>query len=141
MRPSRISSARVKRSGLETPIEALARQEYDAIPDKTSTGIPTCFHFSRLRDTAKLYLWPLLITAAGETLEITYEREFEEADDFSDGPDHPAEWENAAVYGLAVMLSDNHGKSGPTDKAGYFLQQALAADREGSVYFCSEGYE
>jgi hypothetical protein len=134
VRPMRISSVRLKQNGIEMPIAGITRQEYDAYPDKASVGVPSCYHFERLRASAKIYLWPVFASVSSETIEITYEREFEEADDLSDGPDTPGEWENAIVYSLAVLLAPNHAKEPPVDMAAGFLQQALAADREGSVF-------
>jgi hypothetical protein len=138
VRPMRVNSARLKMSGIETPMQSMTRDEYDEIPDKASTGLPTSYHFSRRRDTAVVYVWPLLAAADGETVEITYQRELEENDDLSDDPDSPVEWGNAIVYNLAVQLADNHEKPAPTEMAAYYLGQALAADREGSVFFFGE---
>jgi hypothetical protein len=134
LRPMRISSIRFKQDDQETPIALVTRQEYDDLPDKTATGLPSMVHFSRLQSTAKIYVWPVLATASGERIQFTYEREFEETDDLSDGPDAPVEWDNAIVYSLAVLLAPNHAKEPPLDMAAAFLQQALAADREGSVF-------
>ncbi len=136
VRPLQILSCRFKRSGVEMPMVEMTRGEYDRLPVKTTQGTPTQFHYDRQREAAVLYVWPVLATAAGETLEITYIREFE--DQTPDAAvDVPAEWYDALVYGLADRLADDYGIDAPkvTMRAERELSLALAFDREGSIFF------
>lgn len=138
VRPIRILSARFTRSGIETPIQEMTRDEYDRLPVKTSTGQPTSFHYDRQREAALFYVWPVLAVASGETVKITYEREFDDQTDLDTVPDVPGEWWDALLYNLADRLQDNHpGIDNPkvTARAGALLDDALAGDREGSIFF------
>lgn len=136
-RPFRIESARLVRSGIETPMWAMTRNEYDNIPQKASTGLPTTFYYDRQKEDALFYVWPVLAAANGETVKITYEREFEDLTDLSENPDIPGEWWETVAYNLASRLSMKFGVDAPKVDAyaKMTLDEALAADREGSVYF------
>lgn len=137
VRPVRIHGARLVRNGIETPMLSMTRQEYDDLPVKASTGLPTRFYYDKQRESALLYIWPVLSVAAGETINVTYEREAEDQTDLAAIPDIPAEWWEAAVYGLAARLADNHGQDSGnvTARAEEELRLALADDHEGSVFF------
>ncbi len=137
VRPMRILNARFVRNGIETPMLPMTRQEYDDLPVKSSTGIPTRFYYDKQREAAVLYVWPVLAAASGETLKITFEREAEDQTDLSAVPDIPGEWWEAAVYGLAARLADDYGVNGQNviARAEEELRLALADDREESVFF------
>lgn len=137
VRPARILSVRMVRSGTELPMHEMTRQEYDDLPIKTTTGHPTSFYYDRQREAARLYIWPLLSTAAGETLKITYERAIERPTKLSDEVDVPVEFEHAMVLGLAAELAPAFSRM-PPPAAAASLMVALAADREGSVFFTGE---
>jgi len=135
--PHRILNIRFKRDGIETPMEEITRNEYDSLPVKTSRGLPTTWYLDRQRDSATVYVWPLLAAASGETLEISYERPTAEIVTLNDDLDLPDEWEEAAIYNLAVRLGHKNIPV-PLDvvrTAREMLELALADDREGSVYF------
>jgi hypothetical protein len=140
-RPIRILSARLKRSGIEIPMIRLSRDEYDQLPVKTTTGLPTQFYYDRQKEDALFYVWPVLATAAGETVEITYEREFEDVD-INDNIDLPGEWWDVAVLQLASRLVHAHGSEGAKQsipmRAEIALNKALGAAMDGeSVYFAN----
>jgi len=137
VRPLRILNARLVRSGIETPMQELTREEYDDLPLKSATGVPTPFYYDRQREASLFYVWPVLAAANGETIKITYEREFEDQTDLTAVPDVPGEWWDAVVYGLAARLADDYGKNVPNvvARAEEELRLALSADREGSIYF------
>jgi hypothetical protein len=136
VRPLDILSCRFKRSGVEMPMVRMTRNEYDNLPVKAAQGTPTQFYYDRQREAARLYVWPVLAAAAGETLEITYTREFEDMA-LTDAPDLPGEWYDAAVYGLAARLADDYMVNAPNviARAEEELRLALAFDREGSIWF------
>lgn len=136
VRPIRIHGARFVRSGIETPMQELTRQEYDDLPIKTATGIPTCYYYDRQKEAALLYVWPVLAAANGETLKVTYEREIADVD-LDAAADVPGEWWDAVVYNLAARLADDFQVDAPSvvARAEEELRLALAADREGSVWF------
>lgn len=138
-RPIRILSARFKRSGQEIPMIRLSRDEYDQLPVKTTTGTPTQFYYDRQKEDALFYVWPVLATAAGETVEITYEREFEDVG-INDTIDLPGEWWDVAVLQLASRLAHAHGSEAAKQsifmRAEIAMNKALGAAMDGeSVYF------
>lgn len=136
-RPVSVESVRLRRGAIDTPMQAFTRQEYFDLPQKTSTGTPTCYYFERQRDTATLYVWPVLAAANGETLRVLCTREFEDQTDLNAAPDVPSEWWDALVYGLAARLADDFSVNKPNvvARAEEELRLALAFDREGSVFF------
>lgn len=138
VRPLRILSARLKRNGTEIPMEQMTRDEYDSLPVKTTTGQPTQFYYDRQREAARLYVWPVLSSASGETVEITYDRELEDIANLSDAIDVPGEWLDAVVYNLAARIGEtvpSERTPAVTARARQLLSDAMGFDREGSVYF------
>ena len=144
VRPLKILSARLKVNGIETPMIEMSRNEYDELPDKTSTGRPTQFYYDRQKEAALFYVWPVLSTAAGETVEYTYAREFEDISGASDIIDIPAEWYDAVVKNLAVRLSHTYGSAERRQmiriEAKDALDEALAGDLDGSAFFIGADY-
>jgi len=140
-RPVKVQSVRLKRGGIETPMMEMNRDEYDTLPQKASTGLPTQWYYDRQREAGTLYVWPVLAAANGETLQVTYVREL--ADVVADAElDAPSEWWEAIVYGLAARLADDYERNVPNviALAQIELRDAMAGDREGSVYFVGDGY-
>lgn len=140
-RPVRILSARLKRQGIEIPMIRLTRDEYDTLPVKTTTGLPTQFYYDRQKEAALFYVWPVLAVANRETVEITYEREFEDVG-INDNIDLPGEWWDVAVLQLASRLVHAHGseaaKASIPGRAEMALNKALGAAVDGeSVYWAN----
>lgn len=138
VRPLAIRNANLKRAGIETPMHEMTRKEYDELPDKDSTGLPTTFHYDRQREAARFYVWPVLATAAGETVEITYTREQEDIASANDVLDAPGEVWEAVAYMLASRLIDAYGvtdRPAVIQRAEALRLDAEAFDRVGSVYF------
>lgn len=140
-RPIRILSARFKRGGQEIPMIRLTRDDYDTLPVKTTTGTPTQFYYDRQKEDALFYVWPVLSSASGETVEITYEREFEDVD-INDTIDLPGEWWDVAVLQLASRLVHAHGSEAAKQmipmRAEMALNKALGASVDGeSVVWAS----
>lgn len=136
-RPLRILSARFKRDGIELPMVAMSRGEWDGLPQKAVTGTPTQYYYDRQKEDALFYIWPQPASDDGTTIEITYEREFEDVD-INATIDLPGEWWDAAVFGLAARLSATYGKDGAIkQEAAYYLNLALASGMDGeTVTFC-----
>jgi hypothetical protein len=141
-RPIRILSARLKRSGIEIPMIRLSRDEYDMLPVKTTTGLPTQFYYDRQKEDALLYVWPVLATATGETVEITYEREFEDVG-INDTIDLPGEWWDVAVLQLASRLVHAYGSEAAKQsipmRAEMALNKALGAAMDGESVYWAHG--
>lgn len=144
VRPLRIYSARFNNGSIEIPMVPLTRQEYDDLPVKTTTGTPTQFYYDKQREAAKFYVWPVLASASGQTVEITYEREIEDQTDLDAVPDVPGEWYDAVVYNLGVRLMDDFEIEASTQSqrvmmmAKETLDDALGSDVEESVFFAGD---
>lgn len=108
--PYRIISARFKQSGREIPMVELSRDEYFELPLKTSTGTPTQYYYDIQRDGGTLYVWPVLATAAGETIEYTYQRRYENVGGLNNNLDVPQEWLETVGYALAARIADDYAK-------------------------------
>lgn len=138
-RPIRISTARLKRDGIETPMFRMTRDEYDDLPQKLTTGLPTQYYYDRQKEAALFFVWPVLAAAAGETIEFSFEREFEDVTDPDDTIDCPVEWYDAVVLNLAARLSHTMGSADRKAlikmEAKEALDTALGSDTEESVYW------
>lgn len=139
-RPLSLSSVRWKATS-EIPMQEMSRDEYDRLPLKTSVGQPTSYYYNRQKATATLYVWPVPSSVTTETLEITYIRSLDDVVLTAD-VDFPPEWEDAVVYGLASRLTDDFmvNAQNVMMRAEVELENALAGDREGSVYFVGDQY-
>jgi hypothetical protein len=144
VRPMRILSCRYKSSAAATELvmTRMMRDEYDSLPNKTTTGTPTQFYYDRQRESARLYVWPLLTAATGQTLQITYDRELEDITSLDDTLDMPSEWFLAVVYGLAALMMETvpvrSQDQRVTQRAQMLLNKAGAFDQEQSVFFAGE---
>ena len=140
-RPVEVHDVRLRRAGIDTPMQQMTREEYYALPQKTSTGLPTCYFLDRQRDETTLYVWPVLSVVNGESLQITYTREII-TPLAGDQSDTPAQFEDAVVYGLAARLADDYEVQADRVimRAERELDLALSFDREGSVYFAGDEY-
>ena len=135
VRPARILNVRYKAvSGIETPMIEMTRMEYDALPQKDSTGIPTSYYYDKQKEAARLYVWPLKAAVTTETLVVSYDREFEDIASADDVIDLPAEGYDAAVAALASRLSHTYGAAEKRpaihSRAKNALDTWLAADTE-----------
>lgn len=144
VRPLRILSARYKASAsaAELHMTPMTRDEYDSLPVKTTTGTPTQYHYDRQREAARLYIWPVLSSATGQTVVYTYERELEDVTGLEDTLDIPGEWWDAVIYNLAARLMETVPLRSQSpvvpQRAQQLLMQAGAFDQEQSVFFAGE---
>lgn len=143
-RPLQIISARFRESpnSSELIMQEMTREEYDDLPLKSATGTPTTFYYDRQRENAKLYIWPILASASGQTINYTYSREIEDAVDLDDEIDVPAEWWEAVIYNLAVRILETVPITNKPQtiflRAEQTLRDAGAFDREGSLWFTGD---
>lgn len=139
--PYRVLDCRFRNaSSLDMPMEEMTRQEYYAMPNKTSTGVPTTWYFDPQRTTSTLYIWPVLASVATETIEATYQRRFEDVDDLANEVDITQEHLSTVGYNLAARLADNFGRSGGhidriIQRAGMLFESMLDADRPEIIRF------
>lgn len=129
-------------SSIERPIRPMSLEEYESLSNKTTSGQPTQYYWKKLNTSSILYLWPVpdATTAAGYTVEVVAQTQFEDMTATATNFDFPVEWLDAIVYQLAVRLAPMFGY--PLEKRKYLkmeaaekLEEALDFDQEdASVY-------
>lgn len=136
LNPLRIISARYRdTAGRDLPLRRLTGEDYDRLPIKTSSGIPTQFYFDPQRGAPTLYLWPVLSVVTTQTVQLTYQRRMDDIDDLSNDVDVTQEHLDVLVYALASRLLDDYGIEGKTAdrivaRSEMLLRQALDFERE-----------
>src|SRR4030067_833979 len=73
------------------PMRLFTRQEYFALPTKTSAGTPTQYYFDPQRGAPTLYVWPVKATVTTETFKVTYHKRTDDLDDLANDIDIPQE--------------------------------------------------
>lgn len=122
----------IRRSGLDTPVFPMTRDQYHAIPDKTIEGMPTNYWFDRDASTPTLYLWPVPDTATDDLI-YYYLRRLQDTGTAAGTPDIPYRWYEAMVSGLAAKLSEKFAPDRENflrNKAGARYKEADVEDRE-----------
>jgi hypothetical protein len=109
------------RSGVDTPVEIMSRQEYLNIPEKDIVGRPDRIFIDKQRDQLVFTLWT---TPENSTDIIKYDavRKFEDSISASDTADIPYQMTDAFAAGLAFRLAEKYA---PPE-----LEQALYAKAE-----------
>jgi hypothetical protein len=133
-RPLRILSCRRNSDAdQDTPMFNYAYDDYFALPNKTSQGIPTTWTYNPQRSTGILYIWPTAIDVT-DTIKFSYIRSIQDFDQAIDDPDFQQEWIETIAYQLAVRLSHRYGKrnqiKGLKEDADMMLANLLAYDNE-----------
>lgn len=111
-KPLKILSARHVISGIETPMEMISKDEYNRLPDKTSSGPPSLLYYDPRGGATALgiaYTWP--VDTAANTIKFTAQRVIEDLDAGANDWDFPPEWLLTITYNLAVLLSDIYGST------------------------------
>src|SRR5690348_8134651 len=79
-------------AGVDFELQQWNLDDYERIPNKTSTGFPTVFAVDRQLSSTLIYLWNTPnATAAAETLRVSYERVPEDVSSPADSLDVPQE--------------------------------------------------
>jgi hypothetical protein len=100
----------------DTPMQELSRQEYEDLPNKTSSSsIPVAWFFDPQKVSGTLYVWPApSSTAASDfTLATTYLRRINDMDTSSDSLDMPQEWLDPVIWLLADDLETEYPVNDP----------------------------
>lgn len=136
--PFEITDMRINRGGNDIPMFQMSREEYYALPNKTTQGYPTQWYYDRQRDTGTVYVWPAPDVTGG-TLKFTYRRIIMDIDAAPDDFDLPPEWHEAIVYNLADRFAENAGLTGTpsakrvADRAAYAYQRVKDFDVGGGM--------
>lgn len=130
--------------GNRVPLNIYTQYDFNLLSNFTSTtGTPVQLYYQPKSTFGTLRLWPIPDStfASNNTIEITYQRPFEEFDTATDEPDFPSYWTRAIIYMLAYDLSPEYGVSladRKTLQADALLYKAEAlgfGTEEGSIRF------
>lgn len=87
----------------DTALTRMSREQYEQIVDKDDPGDPQQVYVERLRDTIRLFLWPVPNTST-LTLRFWALKQIEMATAGNQEFDLPIRWAEAITSGLAVKL-------------------------------------
>lgn len=102
-RTNGILDAYIRRSGIDTVVDPMGRDEYANIPDKTQQGLPTQYYFNR-QVTPTLSLW-LVPENSTDTFEYYAMRQLQDVGVASNTPDVPFRWLEALTAGWAAKVA------------------------------------
>lgn len=83
--------------------DALSYDDFQNLPNKTTTGSVVQWHYQRKNSNGKLFVWPAPANI-DYALKITYAKPLEDFDTASDTPDFPQEWYLLLIKELALLM-------------------------------------
>jgi len=100
-------------SGNEVEVFKLSQDEYKEQTPKTTESVPVNYYYDPQLTNGVLHIWPQpdTTTAAEYTLEILYQKPFDDVDNATDDFEFPQEWYRALKYALAIELAPEYGLS------------------------------
>lgn len=111
-KPMRVLSVRrIATNGISTPLNELARSDYDDTPNKTtSPSTPVSFYYDPQTTTGVLYLWPAPASTIIPqfTIQMTVLRRMDDMLASNDDLDMPQEWLQTVVWNLANDLETEY---------------------------------
>jgi hypothetical protein len=126
-------------------MEPMSLYDFNLLPQNgtpIAIGQPTNYVYTPGINTGEFKVWPApdATTTADYTIEITYQRPFDDFVNATDTPYFPKEWTNALIYGLAAIIADElnlslNDKSYLDKKAEKFHEQALSFGSEEASLF------
>lgn len=124
----------LRRSGVDTPMVPMSRDDYLMIPNKTTTGRPDRYFVDRSLTTPTLTLY---LVPENSTDQIIYYqlRRLQDVTAGSETPDVRIEWIEATISGLSAKLAEKFAKdmeAAMLQKAGMALNVAMIAGRDRS---------
>ena len=101
-----VLEASYRNSNIDTPLTKIARSAYQALSNKTATGVPTQYFVQRLIDrvTITLYLTPGS-SEAGNTINYYYVKRIQDVGDYTNATDVPYRFVPCMASGLAFYLA------------------------------------
>ncbi len=122
----------VRRAGIDTPVFPMGRDEYLAIPDKTTEGLPNRYWLNRDATTPVITLWDVPENST-DTIYYYRMRQLQDITASTETADAPARWQEAIAAGLAAKLSEKYApdrEQALVSKAMKQLKLAKQEDRE-----------
>lgn len=126
--------------GYERTLSRWERGEYDQIPNKATTGIPSCYFLDERRNETYLRLWP--IQSVDMVVAYTSARVIEDVTDLDQEIDVPQMWLECVCYNLAVRLFPLFGGeriAAVAPEAERLYDMMRNHDRPASVYMGGYG--
>ena len=142
-RPIRLMDACYIRdaSSNDVPLRLIAKEEYNRLPNKSTTGTPNQIYYDAQLTNGVLYMYPTPSDAT-HTVYITAQIPVYDFSSGTEALDMPQECYQAVVYGLADEMLDEYPKPNDltvqriTQKAEqYRMQLADWSQEETSTYF------
>ena len=99
-------------TGSRQELTQRAQYDFDMLPiNSGSSSVPVQFTYKPLINYGELRVWPApdSTTATDKTLKIVYQAPFDTFVSSTDTPYFPREWNNALIYGLAMLLAPEYG--------------------------------
>lgn len=133
-----VSQAVRRQDDNDVPVRILTREEYQRLPNKTTSGPPYAVFVDRQRTSTTVTAYPVPSAAeVGMTLRLTAKRQIEDPTAASQEIELPPEWLEAVTYNLGIRMAPRLNL--PIDPViaaqAVDLEQTLEGqDREGSVY-------
>lgn len=122
----------LRRNSLDTPVFPMARDEFLAIPDKTTPGMPSRFWLDRATTTPVINLWNVPENST-DTICYYRMRQLHDITASAETADAPYRWQEAIASGLAARLAEKYApvrEQTLTMKASAALALAKQEDRE-----------
>jgi hypothetical protein len=109
-RPNRIVSGVASFQGVDYPVNAIDRAQYDRIPYKQTSGIPMVLFYDREYPTGTVYLYPGP-SPSGITIKINTYQQIQSFANAADLIDLPPGYARMIVNNLAVELAPDFGRT------------------------------
>lgn len=98
--------------GNRVPLNIYTDYDFKLLSNFQSTlGTPVQVYYQPKSTSGTIRFWPIpdTVFSTNFTIEITYQRPYEDFDNASDEPDFPSYWTRAIIWGLASELSEEYG--------------------------------
>ena len=126
--------------GNRVPLNIYPQYDFNLLSNfQSTTGTPVQVYYQPKTTSGTLRFWPIpdAAFAANFTVELTYQRPFEDFDAATDDPDFPSYWTRALIWGLAGELTEEYGV--PINDASKIEKKAEAAKQLALSYGTEEG--
>ena len=136
-----ILEASYRNSNVDTPLTKIARSAYQALSNKTATGVPSQYFVQRLIDrvTITLYLTPGS-SEAGKFINYYYVKRIQDVGDYTNATDVPYRFVPCMCSGLAFYLAQKFKPQMVNQMKMLYedeLQRALSEDGSPSSTYIS----
>ena len=136
-----VLEASFRNSNVDTPLTKISRSAYQALSNKTATGVPSQYFVQRLIDrvTITLYLTPGS-SEAGNTINYYYVKRIQDVGDYTNATDVPYRFVPCMASGLAFYVSQKFKPQMVNQMKMLYedeLQRALSEDGSPSSTYIS----